>query len=75
MPVRWALICGIFSIVFASDEQKMQWGKSEPSPYNNFQLYKDGLLYAVSNAESNQIRAINTVGNNVYPDGFMVNEL
>lgn len=56
--------------VFASDEQKMQVGKKEPSPYNNFQLYKDGLLYAVSNAESNQIRAINTVGNNVYPDGF-----
>lgn len=56
--------------MFASDEQKMQVGKTEPSPYNNFHLYEDGLLYSVSNAKSNQIRVINTVGNNIYPDGF-----
>lgn len=56
--------------LFASDEQKMQVGKREPSPYNNFHLYEDGLLYAVSNTKTGQIRVINTVGNNIYPDGF-----
>ena len=56
--------------LFASDEQKKQVGKKEPSPYNNFHLSADGLLYAVASGNSDQIRVVNSVGNNIYPVGF-----
>lgn len=57
--------------IFASDEQKSKLLKDEPVSYNSFDIGDDGMIYAVTSEEqtSGQIRKINAVGENVYPDG------
>lgn len=55
--------------LFATKEQKRKIIKVEPEPYSNFLITDDGIIYAVTLSDSNQIRKINSVGNNIYPNG------
>ncbi len=55
--------------LFATKEQKRKIIKVEPEPYSNFLISDDGIIYAVALSDSNQIRKINSVGNNIYPNG------
>lgn len=55
--------------MFATKAQKQKLIKVEPDPYANFYMTKEGFLYAVALGSKNQIRCINSVGNNIYPEG------
>lgn len=56
---------------FGSQSQIESTIKQEPSAYNNFTIASDGFVYGVLASDENtgQIRKINSVGTNVYPDG------
>ncbi|MBQ3133746.1 MAG: hypothetical protein IJC17_05695 [Clostridia bacterium] len=56
--------------MFASDIQKQKLTKKQPSAYNNFALGSDGLVYAVANKTTGQIKKITSVGENIYEDQF-----
>ena len=53
-----------------TDEQVAKLDKRTPPAYNNFMLNNDGLFLAVTNADKDQIRILNSVGTNIYPTGF-----
>ncbi|MGI6569550.1 MAG: hypothetical protein ACOX27_00550 [Caldicoprobacterales bacterium] len=55
--------------IFASREQKKKIVKRQPPPYSNFVIHDDGMIYAVSNSPVNQLKKINSVGKNIYPEG------
>lgn len=55
---------------FASEKQKKQLTTEQPSPYLNFTMDKNGVIYAVASTASAQIRKINMVGDNLYPEQF-----
>lgn len=55
---------------FASDKQKSLVGKWEPDAYSSFCMTKDGLLYAVGMGDVNQIKVINSVGENIFRPGL-----
>lgn len=53
--------------MFASEEQKTRIAREMPPSYSNFIIYKDGSIYTTSvNVGQQQIRKINSVGNNVF---------
>lgn len=56
--------------MFASDIQKQKLTKKQPSAYNNFTLGSDGLVYAVANKTTGQIKKITSVGENIYKEQF-----
>ena len=56
--------------LFASDIQKKKLTKVQPSSYNNFTLGSDGLVYAIANKQSGQIKKITSVGENIYEEKF-----
>lgn len=57
--------------MFATDEQKKRLAKREPSPYSNFEITDDGFIYTVSSVEkTSQIKKLNYVGKNIYPEKF-----
>lgn len=55
--------------MFASEKQKKQVSKAEADTYSSFQLSESGLLFATALGKTNQIRIINTIGNNIFPEG------
>lgn len=55
--------------LFATDEQLAQLKKREPVSYNNFCITYDNEIFAVSSAQQNQIKKINSSGDSLYPDG------
>ena len=56
--------------LFASEEQKARLPKDNPPSYTNFTVNSDGELTACSGAENGQIKTLNYLGENIYPDGF-----
>lgn len=56
--------------MFASREQQSKLLKEEPPAYNSFDIGNDGMVYAttVESKSSGQIRKINAVGTNIYPE-------
>lgn len=54
---------------FATDLQKSKLKKREPVSYNNFCISPDNQIYAVSMAQSNQIKKISAIGDSTYPAG------
>ncbi|MHB8962920.1 MAG: YIP1 family protein [Saccharofermentanales bacterium] len=56
--------------MFASAEQKRNITKVQPAAYSNFLISDDGIIYATSLGDKNQIKAINSVGKNTYTGGF-----
>ena len=67
-PVGFNLIDYLVRI-FATDTQKDKLEKREPVSYNNFCITPDNKIYAVSMAETNQIKKINSIGESTYPPG------
>lgn len=56
--------------MFASKEQKKMYTKVQPSAYNNFTIGEDGIVYAVVNKSTEQIKKITSVGENIYEQQF-----
>ena len=56
--------------MFASREQQSKLLKEEPPAYNSFDIGDDGMVYAttVEGKTSGQIRKINAVGKNIFPE-------
>ena len=52
--------------------------KQEPASYSNFYIGKDGMIYGIlSNKNTAQIRKLNSVGTNTYPEktyGFTIRD-
>ena len=63
---------------FGTKEQRERTEKLEPTAYNNFCIGADGNIYGVlADGTSGQIRRLNSVGENTYPEnayGFMLYE-
>ncbi len=60
----------LFIRMFGSQSQIERTLKQEPTSYSNFLIANDGMIYGVLATEtSNQIRRLNSVGNNTYPVG------
>lgn len=61
---------------FGSQSQIERTLKQEPAAYSNFMLGDDGMIYGVlATQEKDQIRRLNSVGNNTYPEdtyGFVL---
>lgn len=55
---------------FASEKQKEMLVTEQPDPYVNFTMDRNGVIYAVVGTESSQIRKINMLGDNLYPEKF-----
>ena len=55
--------------MLATDLQKEKIKKREPVSYNNFCITYDNKIYAVSMAETNQIKKINSSGDSLFPSG------
>lgn len=54
---------------FGTKKQREATEKLEPTSYNNFTLGADGNIYGVlAEGTSGQIRRLNSVGNNTYPE-------
>lgn len=68
-PVPFSLT-NMFVNMFASDVQKQLLTKVQPSAYNNFTLSDDGIVYAVANKSTGQIKKITSVGENIYEEKF-----
>lgn len=56
--------------LFASEAQKARLPKDNPPSYTNFTVNSGGELTACSGAEDGQIKTLNYLGENIYPDGF-----
>ena len=57
--------------MFGSQSQIERTVKQEPSSYSNFMIASDGMIYGLMpNEESGQIRRLNSVGTNTYPEGI-----
>lgn len=55
--------------MFGTQSQIERTVKQEPSAYDNFMIASDGMIYGLmSNEETGQIRRLNSVGTNTYPD-------
>lgn len=55
---------------FGSRSQIERTLKQEPAAYSNFTIGADGMIYGVlATEEKDQIRRLNSVGNNTYPEG------
>ena len=55
--------------MFASEKQKKQVSKKEADTYSSFELGSSGLLFSTALGKKDQIRVINTIGNNIFPSG------
>ncbi len=55
---------------FASEKQKKMLVTEQPSPYINFTMDRKGVIYAVVGTDTSQIRKINMLGDNLYPEQF-----
>ena len=55
--------------MFASEKQKKQVSKKETDTYSSFELGNSGLLFSTALGKKDQIRVINTIGNNIFPSG------
>lgn len=55
---------------FATKKQKDQLVTDQPRTYYNFTMDNDGVIYAVASTNTAQIRKINMVGDNIYPEKF-----
>lgn len=54
---------------FGSRSQKERTVKQEPSSYTNFMIASDGMAYGIlANEQTGQIRKLNSVGTNTYPE-------
>lgn len=64
--------------MFGSKSQVERTTKQEPASYSNFYIGPDNMIYGIlSNKNTAQIRKLNTVGTNTYPEqtyGFMLPE-
>jgi len=57
--------------LFATRSQLERTLKQEAASYTNFVVAEDGYIYGIqAGAKSGQIRKLNSVGTNVYPDGY-----
>lgn len=54
--------------MFATEEQKKRLRKPEPVSFQNIH-YQDGRIYAVSAGGKDNVRVINSIGNNIFPSG------
>lgn len=55
--------------MFGSQSQVERTMKQEPSAYSNFMIASDGMIYGLlANETSGQIRRLNSVGTNTYPE-------
>jgi DNA-binding beta-propeller fold protein YncE len=55
---------------FGSQSQVERTLKQEPAAYSNFTIGADGMIYGIlATEEKDQIRRLNSVGNNTYPEG------
>ena len=55
--------------MFGSKSQVERTVKQEPASYSNFFIGTDNMIYGIlSNKDTAQIRKLNTVGNNTYPE-------
>lgn len=55
--------------MFGSQSQVERTVKQEPSAYDNFMIASDGMIYGLmSNEKTGQIRRLNSVGTNTFPD-------
>jgi len=55
--------------IFGSKSQVERTVKQEPASYSNFFIGPDGMIYGIlSNKDTAQIRKLNSVGNNTYPE-------
>lgn len=56
--------------IFGSRAQVERTVKQEPSTYSNFMIGADGMIYGLlTGTRQDQIRRLNSVGNNTYPKG------
>lgn len=54
---------------FGTKEQIERTLKQQPASYTNFMIGSDGMVYGIlANAETAQIRKLNSVGKNTYPE-------
>lgn len=64
--------------IFGSKSQVERTVKQEPASYSNFFIGPDGMIYGIlSNKNTAQIRKLNSVGNNTYPEedyGFVLTD-
>ena len=58
-----------FIRTFGSTVQKNKAKYSQAATYNSFAMGNDGLIYAVANDKTNQIRILNFDGDNLFPEG------
>jgi len=57
--------------MFASEAQKESILKAQPPPFNNFLIDDNGMIYATTqDNKKGQIKKINSIGKNIYPEGF-----
>lgn len=57
--------------MFGSQSQIERTVKQEPSSYSNFMIASDGMIYGLMpNESTGQIRRLNSVGTNTYPDEY-----
>lgn len=67
-----------FIRMFGTKSQIERTLKQEPEAYNNFDIGPDGMIYGIlANAKTGQIRKLNSVGNNTYPQekyGFSITD-
>ena len=64
--------------MFGSKSQVERTTKQEPASYSNFYIGADNMIYGIlANKDTAQIRKLNTVGTNTYPEqtyGFMTED-
>lgn len=65
-----ASLMSLFIRRFASKKQKEQLVSEQPRSYLNFTMDDNGVIYAVASTNNAQIRKINMVGDNIYPEKF-----
>jgi hypothetical protein len=63
------LLRGIFT-----EEQKRKLAKLVPESFLNFVITDDGMIYGTTLTDKAQIKKINGVGKNLYPDGWVYGE-
>lgn len=67
--VGFSLVYTLLGLVL-NDEQMDRIDKRTPPPYNNFTFDSEGKFLACSADSKNQIRILNTNGQNIYPTGY-----
>lgn len=67
--VGFSLVYTLLDFVL-NDEQMDRIDKRTPPPYTNFTFDSEGKFLAASADSKNQIRILNTDGNNIYPTGY-----